>query len=124
MKKFVKPNFKGKKHEKIILDAAQKGDLTAYVMHSPTGAMIPVDPDAIIRMKNGETMDLAEAEKLYARFYFKLPFLAIRWGMKTKECLGKLMELEVPCFLFQKKQSVMDIQPKWGKTIYVYFKNM
>jgi len=98
MKKYVKANYKGKRSEKIVINAACKGELTAYVKHSPTGALIPVTSDAVIRMKNGETLDIEQAERLYDRFYFKLPFLAIRWGMETKECFGKLMDLQVPLF--------------------------
>ena len=98
MSKFVKPTYRGKKVKKAIINAAIKGNITAYVKHSPTGAMIPVTPEAISRMKNGETLDIEEAERTYNRFYFRLPFLAIRWGMENKVCLGKLMENEVPCF--------------------------
>ncbi len=98
MTKFVKPNYKGKNAEKIIIDAACKGKITAYAKHQPTGAMIPVTQEAVARMKNGEELDIKEAEKLYDRFYFKLPSLASRWGMENKDCLGKLIELEVPCF--------------------------
>ena len=98
MKKFVKANYKGKKAEKIVINAACEGKLTAYIKHNPTGALIPVTSDAVIRMKEGEELDIKEAERTYDRFYFKLPFLAIRWGMGSKECLGKLIELEVPCF--------------------------
>jgi hypothetical protein len=98
MRKFVKPTYKGKKGEKVVIDAACEGKLTAYVKHSPTGAMIPVTMDALQRMRDGETMNIEEAERTHDRFYFRLPFLAVRWGMDSKECLGKLMELEVPCF--------------------------
>lgn len=98
MTKFVKPTYKGKKGEKIIIDAACKGEITAYVKHEATGALVPVTKEAVSRMKNGETLDIEEAERLYDRFFFKLPSLASRWGMENKECLGKLMELEVPCF--------------------------
>jgi hypothetical protein len=106
MKKLVKANYKGKKKEKIIIDAATKGEITAYIKHSPTGAIIPVTPEAVFRMKNGETLSIEEAERTYDRFYFRIPFLAIRWGMETKECLGKLIELEVPCFFNRAKVPV------------------
>lgn len=96
--KFVKSNYKGKKYEKEIHKACANGDLTAYAKHNPTGAMIPIAPEAFIRIKNGETLGIEEAERTYDRFYYRLPFLAIRWGMENKECLKKLMDLEVPCF--------------------------
>lgn len=115
MKKFVKANYKGKKGEKVIIDAARKGELTAYVKHSPTGAMIPVTSEAIERMKNGETLNIEEAERNYDRFYFRLPFLAIRWGIETKECLGKLMELEVPCFFNPKEVPVSENKAMVGQ---------
>jgi hypothetical protein len=98
MNKFVKSNYKGKKVEKMIMDAACNGDITTYVKHKATGAKIPIATQAVRRMKNGETLDIEEAERTHDRFYFKLPNLAIRWGIEKKECLGKLIELEVPCF--------------------------
>lgn len=98
MKKFVKANYKGKKAENIIIDGACKGKITAYVKHKATGALIPVKSDAVKRMKNGETLDIEEAERTHDRYYFKIPMLSERWGMGKKECLGKLIELNVPCF--------------------------
>ncbi len=98
MKKFVKPDHKGKKAEKKIISAACKGDLTAYVKHYPTGAMIPLCAEAVERMNNGETLDIEQAERRNDRYYFSLPFLAIRWGMETKDCLDLLIKSEVPCF--------------------------
>lgn len=106
MKKFVKPNYKGKKAEKMIINAACKGELTAYFKHNPTGAMIPATTEAVQRMKDGETLNIEQIERAYDRFYFRLPFLAIRWGMETKECLGRLMELEVPCFYIPRETKV------------------
>lgn len=107
MKKFVKPTYKGKNTEKLVINAACKGDLTAYVKHNPTGAMIPITSDAVRRLQNGEKIDIEEAEKTHDRFYFKLPSLAVRWGMENKECFEKLIELEVPCF-FNPNQVPMD----------------
>jgi|GEM_PF-5352163 hypothetical protein len=85
-------------HKDLIVDAAAKDKIQAFFKHQPTGALVPVCPKIIQRMKNGETFTFDEAEKTTDRYYFKLPDIAKRWGMEQKECLGKLMELEVPCF--------------------------
>jgi len=98
MTKFIKLKNKNKKERNILTDAASKGELTAYIKHDPTGALVPVSKDAIKRMENGEMLDFHEAERLYDRFYFKVPFLAIRWGIITTECLGKLIEFKIPSF--------------------------
>lgn len=95
--KFVKYEKIGK-HKDMILEAASKDKIQVFVKHKPTGALIPIKPELINRLKNGETLNLEEAEKITDRYYFKLPNLAKRWGMEQRECLGKLMELEIPCF--------------------------
>jgi hypothetical protein len=122
MKNFVKPNYKGKKVEKIIMDAASKGELTAYIKHSPSGAMIPVTTEAIDRLKNGETLGIEEAERTYDRFYFKLPFLAIRWGMENKECLDKLIDLDVPCFFNPEQVPISENKATVGQDDVCVFK--
>ena len=98
MSKFSKLTDYSKKDQKIIIEGARDDKIDVYVKHSPTGALIPITNEAIQRVTEGETLDIEEAERTHDRFYFKLPFLAIRWGMDSKQCLGKLMELEVPCF--------------------------
>lgn len=98
MTKHVKLKNKSKKHQNIITGAASKGEVTAYVQDEHTGALIPITKEAVNRMKNGETLSMEEAERLHDRFYFKLPSLAIRWGMDKKELIGKIIELKIPSF--------------------------
>lgn len=95
--KFIKIS-KNMKHKEMIIDAASKDKIQVYVKHKATGALVPIKNELIDRLKNGETMHLEDAEKTTDRYYFKLPNLAKRWGLEQKECLGKLIELEVPCF--------------------------
>jgi hypothetical protein len=98
MPKFVKLKNKSKKEKKIIIDGACDNKITAYVKEEHTGALIPVTTEAVKRMRNGETLSIEEAERLHDRFYFKLPALAIRWGIDKKELLGKIIELKIPSF--------------------------
>ena len=99
MKKYVKADYKGKKNAKKIIDSAKSGKITAYAKHDGTGAIIPIDPEFIQKMQNGESYSLEEAEKRYDRFMFKLPELALRWGLDNKETLGVLIGFSVPCFV-------------------------
>lgn len=115
MKKFVKPNYKGKEHAKKIINAACKENITAYVKHSPTGAFIPVTTDAMQRLKDGETLAIDKAERTYDRFYFRLPFLSVRWGMENKECLGKLIKFEVPMFFNPSLVEINNNEAKVGQ---------
>ena len=59
---YVKPNYKGKKAEKKVMDAAEKGELTAYIKHPVTGLMIPVGKSLVIRLRAGEQITIAEIE--------------------------------------------------------------
>src|SRR6185369_16829318 len=88
MTEYVKPDWK--KYKKHILDATKSGQLTAYAKHDSTGAMVPIDPSYIQKMKEGKTYD---------RFMFKLHDLATRWELNTKDTLGILIKFEVPCFV-------------------------
>ena len=115
MKKFVRPNYRGKKNEKVVINAACQGDITAYVKHQPTGALIPVKPEAVRRMKAGETVGLEETERLHDRFYFKIPALAERWGMEKPNCFAKLIELEVPCFFNPNQVPIEGNEAKVGQ---------
>lgn len=97
--KLVKPNCKGKKLEKVIIEAASQGKITAYVKHKKTGAAIPIDSEYVKRMKNGESFDISEAERRHNRRYFKVDKLSKRWDMNPDDVVGILLEFEVSCFV-------------------------
>ena len=97
--KLVKLNFKGKKAEKLLTEAACNGKITTYVKHKKTGAAIPIDSEYVKRMKNGEYFDISEAERRHNRRYFKVDKLSKRWDMNADDVVGILLEFEVPCFV-------------------------
>lgn len=96
--KLVKPNCKGKRIEKAVMDAASQGNITIYVKHKKTGAAVPIDSEYVKRMTNGDTVNLSDAERRYNRRYFKVDKLSIRWDMDSDDIVAVLMEFEVPCF--------------------------
>lgn len=59
---YVSPSYKGKNKEKIVVDAAEKGDIQAYVQHPGTKQMHAVPKEIITRMKNGENFNISTLE--------------------------------------------------------------
>lgn len=62
-KTYVRPNYKGKKAEKIIIDAAENGCLDAWCQHPITKKMIKVPANLISRMRLGESFSIEEIEE-------------------------------------------------------------
>ena len=58
--KFVKANYKGNKIKQKINEAAESGELRAFVKCDITGEMIRVHPDLVKRMRQGETLTIDE----------------------------------------------------------------
>lgn len=98
---YVKSDYRGKKLAHHIIDAASSGELIAYIKHPPTGAMIPIDPIYISKMKNGETVELQEAERKYNRRYFKVEKLKIRWDMDSDEVIRIFESYKVPVYFLR-----------------------
>lgn len=96
--KLIKPNKYGKELEKKVIEGAAKRELTTYVKHKKTGAVVPIDSKFVMRMANGESFDIGEAERRYNRRYFKVEKLTDRWDMESDDIVAILMEFEVPCF--------------------------
>jgi hypothetical protein len=57
---FVKPNYRGKKYEKIILNASKTGKVDTYIKHPDTGIPIRLPMNIVERIHNGETVMLDE----------------------------------------------------------------
>jgi hypothetical protein len=58
MTKYVRPNYRGEKYKKIIHDAAENGEIRAFVDNPQTGLKIRVHPDLIKKMRNGERVTI------------------------------------------------------------------
>ena len=51
--RFVKADHKGEEGKKIVIKAAEEGEINAYIKHPDTGDAILVPPILIKRMRNG-----------------------------------------------------------------------
>jgi len=87
-----------KNEQKCISKGVINNELTSYMEHKKTGAIIPVSQQAFKKLSNGEALDFSKCERADNRRYYYVKDLSKRWKKNNDEVLDILVEHE--CTLF------------------------